>query len=73
MWKEIPQRIYDFIGDFRDRIGGYNYKELEEAGTDRHRLHAYHIIDQKLENGVITPDQAELEKRNWDERHGNRK
>jgi uncharacterized membrane protein len=42
------------------------YKEQDDA----HRAHAYAVVDEKLERGDITPEEAAERKADWDKRHG---
>ena len=44
--------------------------EEGERLLDNHRLSAYGRIDDRLETGVISAEQAEREKAKWDVMHG---
>lgn len=47
-------------------------KKMSHAANedDRHRIHAFGMIDARLEDGEITWKEAQELKRNWDRRHG---
>lgn len=65
----LRDRLEDVAHLVRVIRTGSRYPELNELARSIHQQAAFGEIDHQLEEGQITPDQAEQKKHDWLKRH----
>jgi hypothetical protein len=64
--EKLKQYILRLVAVNKDEGGTF---ETVKTALDEHRLAAFGLIDQQLENGTFTPEVAQRRKDDWDRRH----
>ena len=67
----IPQKFISYVKRLMEVNEGYSFDDTK-GELDNHRLAAYGRIDMELEAGRVSPEEAQEQKKVWDERHSYR-